>query len=787
MNKNFIIAFTVISISFNLQAEIFCPSDDLDSLQVCSEITEPQNKTDCAAISSVQNLDGQQQVFTHLQQNQMLACSEDDIKKKYGEDYNKLKKSFKKQCKKKAKQYKKALLEHLVKNRKYLKALKILFKRKKYTLDKERDDVEVKIKSSLDELENKSSQELEAYLMDELEKEYPGLKSQAMKLMDNDSRFVDGFNVNENIPYRLILDEGSGDLCEMKLDDFPKRREITEPECRFCSGIDIKNSFVNDCSYMVGRGLSEKDVDKLLGIKESTRKNYCQKNMKESQHQTDLSQINEIGDEICQMAKRGKEPDFNIQTSRNLYPDKTPQLAQKRGEFIRSYLYDYIVKTCVLEKGSTPIKSRKHFDEFVKVGHPDYEGAKSGDYGPDPLAKGENAQNQEVLKLRQTLTKEKEDLFKKIALKRKEIETLKSNIKSYNSAVSNQRKYYISQKRKLEKETDLAEVRRIYSSNEDNSIMNITENVSHLYESLEHAETRISILQKEIKGLELQVQNYEKDGVDLIERKIKNLEAFYGEANSNAMEPQRREFWDKKLFDEFKMVKITGGVKEQTETLRDKYNISPKLDIMLNIAAQSKSVSCIVEPHNTKGLKLRGALKGVGLVFMGGITLAAGIGTGAVVLAIGIPNTIMSLLCTKNCGQGSESWRKYRMIGDMTKLKSKNTRRRIKRGVKDAVVSMTTLGGRLSLSAGKDYRFTNFDDFDKYMDEYSFSKDDIENLRGKNLTIAEVKDSEGNTQMLEIRDKYGALYETREYENGALIYVTRYNKDEDEVEYKEVE
>lgn len=785
MKKIFLIYLSIFLTTSH--AEMACVSNSDSEVKQCSEVISSQENQSCSFFKENNEVNDQKDIYTNIKNHQIDICSESDIEKLYGTSFNKAKKSLKKQCKQKAKSYKKALIKDLLQNKKYIQAFKVLLKRKKRSIENiEGDNQTVSMSSTEDELLNTSSEELEKMLMDKLEHKIPGIKDQAQSLMENNLKFKDGFHVNEKTPYSLIISNADEGLCQFTVNDFPERPIFKDKDCRFCNGINIQDSFVNDCSYMVTSEFNEKKVDQLLKINNENRNEYCQKDMKNKKYNSDMSHINDVANEICEMAQNGKKPDFTIETSRNLYPDKTPNLAKKRGTFIKTYIYDQLKHNCKLKNDAFPIIDKDKFNNAIKVKHPAYADAKEGDYGPDPFASGKEDQDKEILKLKKSLNNEKEKIVKEISSRKKLIKQYEDEIASMNSKVDINKKQYLNQKKRIEKETDLIKAQKYYSSEKSNSIKNLLENTTDLYQSISSKQQKLTILQKENQSFQIQLKKYEDNGVDLIEEKAKLLQKFYTESNKNGIGPDRRKYWDKKLFDDFKMVRVKGSAKEETDSFTNDYDISPKLDIMLNLAVKSDEIACIVEPHSTKKLKLKGAIKGIGLAFMGGVAITAGLATGAGVLAIGIPNTILSLLCVKNCNHGSEAWRKYRLIGDMTKLKSKNTRKRIKRGVKSTMGNIMTLNGRLGLKAGSDYNYYEYNDFDKYMRKHAVSEEDHKQLREKNLTVTEVKNAKGKLEIIEMRDKYGDLYETREFdENGKLIYITRFNKDEDEIKVEE--
>src|SRR5690606_12915844 len=117
--------------------------------------------------------------------------------------------------------------------------------------------------------------------------------------------------------------------------------------CELCKPETIQNNFTNDCAYMVNAEFSEKEARKLVGA-ESIKDNgvkedsHCNHDMKGVEN--DMTEINKTVEKLCRIAKEGLVPEFNIETSRNEYNDKTNDLALKRGEFTRKYIFSMLKK-----------------------------------------------------------------------------------------------------------------------------------------------------------------------------------------------------------------------------------------------------------------------------------------------------------------------------------------------------------------------------------------------------------------------------------------------------------
>ena len=110
-------------------------------------------------------------------------------------------KSLKKECRAKAKQFKKAVLQDLMERQKFGQALKILLKRKKHrteatVADEETNTITLDGKT----LNQLNDEQLSQLVMDEIEKQHPGLKRKSEELMKSKPSFKYGFHENEGFP-----------------------------------------------------------------------------------------------------------------------------------------------------------------------------------------------------------------------------------------------------------------------------------------------------------------------------------------------------------------------------------------------------------------------------------------------------------------------------------------------------------------------------------------------------------------------------------------------------------
>ncbi len=698
------------------------------------------------------------------------------------QDKKEIKKNLHKQCRKKAKEYKKAVLNDLMSKGKFGQAFKVLLKRKKYKDNSKNGKVEkVGINISEDQFESMDSAAINKYVMDELEKIYPGLRAKAEDLKKNDPSFALGFHENETTPYNIVVKSEKGKACNLDVGDLPPDEEFTAKPCKYCAVKHMHKSFVNDCSYMVSKSFPEEKVDELIGSNKENRKEFCQPNMKDKDNQSELAEIKAMAKNICTMAQDGLEPDFEIKTARNMYPDKTPELAKKRGQFIQKYLRDSLQNDCYGENPEDQpdwLKAEDLFQEKIKLSHPYYAGGKEGDYGPDPLAKKENQEN-EIKNYQLTLEHEEAELKKKIEVKKARITELKgkgpSSITGLKREISTDRSLYSKQKIALDNTNDFKKQQEIYEGDGTGSIKQISNRVNEKTESLHAFTQEVSDLEAELLSLEKQL--LEKYKVEVSSGKgpnkymdVKKLEEFYTEKNKGPMNEKRRAVWDKKLFDSFKMVKISGNAKPVMLAKTNENVVSPELDIMVNMSVDIDQYVCMVEPIQTRKTTVKGILKGVGQFGIAAILAGPAIVVGAGAGVLGIFNFLTSC---KNCGDPGKEIPQWRMINPRY-LGNKSQRKKWWRGAMGTVKDVISLDGALDMNKNVEVR--KYNDFDAYAKKYYGDKFEEKSERPNNLTTKEIPDKTGKVVFVETKDANGKLYETIEYQDGFVIK-KRYNKE----------
>jgi hypothetical protein len=748
-----------------------CEEGAVEGLQNCNV----SGFADQSCANSAQDLSAISKILDHA--GTTSVCTDDDLKFTQKKSYAEIKQfrhELKKECRQKAKEYKHAVLQDLMQKNKFGQALKVLFKKKKFkTKNISNEASEDAIAVDLKELEGKSTAELNQYVMKELEKLHPGLTKKAEDLQKNNPSFKYGFHENESVPINVMIKTDNNKTCSAKLQDLPQREPFKAKDCSFCEVKDIRNSFVNDCSYMVSKDYPESKVDGLLGVKDANRKDFCQKDMKKG-NDTDMSDINKMSDEICNIARSGMTPDFKIQTSRNLYQDYTPQLAAKRGDFVQKYIRDKLMNECDLTTLPSWLSSEDEFKQRVKLSHPFYDGAKEGDYGPNPNATVAE-QADEIKKYKNTLVHEQKGLSAEIIQLQMQKTNLNKDIEKINAEIKTLSASYTSAQKKIGKETDFEVIKQTFDSVNPKSATSIANKIEDLIDLANTKTQRLSDIDSEIRGNEKRMLQYSDSAMN---EKTEKLKKFYAEKDTPAAsQPGFREKWDQSLFNDFKMVKITGKALAQDSMLATNTEIDPKLDVMLNLVSDADEFACIVQPLHTNQLKAGAYLKGSGQVVMGSIALVGGIAAGAGVVVAGVFNSFLSLFCV-GCGKAGKQIPTWRKVGNIFEIGPKGVRKRFWKDLKGDVKDLITLKGRLEIKNSSSVKRTDYQDYDRYAEQYYGDDYQSKTNSSEKLEVKEIRDAKGVLTGMETYDSKGVLIEEKTMDKtGKVIEVIRYNKD----------
>ena len=682
------LSLTMVAPSF---AEVVClEQDGASNMSQCS-IMSSTDPAECSAQSNA--------ILEHTAAEQAtMSCSDEKIlKANSSSNVATIKKEYEKLCKKKAKAYKRALMGNLLRKGKVGQLLQAFFSKKRYSFSRQ-DDIEAKAKIDAHVFQGKSEQEVEDMILYELQKEsgISDLKALA-KEASKSPEFQLGYHQEETVPVNVIAKTDENDFCEVKVDSLPKYTEAPIKKCEFCVEKNISSSFTNDCSYMINDQLSEEQALKLVGAKKKT--DYCNNSMVGEKN--DLSEVETMIDRICDIAKSGMKPEFAIQTSRNLYSDKTIKLAAKRGEFIQKYIRDQLLngqqngqKRCDLEDEMPEwLESAENFAQAVKVSHPYYEGAKEGDYGPSPYAKTESEQKAEIDKFRKTLMFEKKELSTKnanaIAEKKKiEEENIKLDKKIKDLTAS-----YNKKKKELEKINEINE--QVFEREAE--LKRIGDTVAQLYTTKNLNRQSLSDLDLQITSLNKGLASFDSEA----DKKVTLLRQYYDEKNSYG-DGLDLNAWDEKLFNSFKMVRISGRAVKDNPLGIDPAFMTPAVRIALNALVEIENYTCVVQPIETHKTSIKGVLKGglkvVTVLTLPVVALAAGAGTVAA-----FPFTTLGSFFCEGCGTPGNIPPALRFANPRALDLSKSSRRHFALDVKKGLKGYITWGGLLSTRKDKEY------------------------------------------------------------------------------------
>jgi hypothetical protein len=700
-----IVTFILVQcISFNSIAEVICNQSSASSAFESCSIESSSDPSEC----SVQD----HPILEHTMVNQKAMQCDDQQLMSQNSSNNRSQayEEYRDLCKKKAKAYKRALMGNLLSKGKLGQLVQVFFKKKRFKTDVD----EFAMNASLDaqQLRSKSDSELEALMLDELQKQFVEKQKEAggdgslnIKQMAQeaikDPEFQKGFHEVETVPLNVIAKTEGGQFCEVKVDKLPILKDQTIEKCDFCVEKNISSSFTNDCAYMVSSKYPESESKKLLNF--SQKSDYCNNSM--DNEQNDLSEVETMVDRICQIAKKRLRPEFNIETSRNLYRDKTKQLAAKRGEFIQKYIRDQLIngrnpqgtKRCDLGEELPEWLEEKNFKKAVQVTHPYYEGGKEGDYGPDPYVSSPQDQQKEVEKLQKTLAYEKTQIQKKLDQARvdqKKIIEQNKSLKDVRDGKDGLSKKYGTLKKSLESSKVLNE--DVFAKEEQ--IKQIQVSVHDIDSKYNHNRQMMSDLDQQIVSYESRLKVIDAQN----KAKIELLNKYYQEKNTVGDAGLDHKQWDDRLFNDFKMVRITGKAVEDDTYDGESKNLPPAVKIALNAMAEVEQFTCVVEPIRTSKTNIKGVLKG-------GLKVVTAIASPVVVLgAIGAvtvaaPVTgLLSFFC-EGCGKPGNIPPVLRFANPRLLSFKKSARKAFKRDLKAAWKSYINWGGLLKTKYDKDY------------------------------------------------------------------------------------
>lgn len=684
--KKLFALFIILVLNLNAYAEVACQGEG--EYQSCENVVSG-DPTECSSPSNP--------VIDHTGvSNEPFICDNQTLVSggKSQDEVDEAVKEYTKQCKKKAKAYKKALMKNLMSKGKVGQWVQALFKKKKFDADvKNGKNTKQNINLDPEMIKGKSEAEIEDYILSELEKSsgIKDLKAKA-KLAQEKPEFKNGFHQAENVPLNVMVKTNKKQSCKVEAEKLPALVESPIKECQFCVEKNITGSFTNDCAYMVNKNLSESAAQKIVGTTKTT--DYCNHNMEGIEN--DMSEVENMSQQLCDIAKSGMKPQFKIETSRNQYNDKTVDLAKKRGEFIQKSIRQNLMDSKKCDLGADApewLTDEKEFNKAVEVTHPYYEKGKTGDYGPSPYTADAEGQVSEIKNLEATLVVEKQDLQaketialdeklsdeKKVAEIKKQIEALKKDYETVRSAIASTKQIDPSL---FEKKDELSKIA--------NMIQDKNSSINQLRQKISDSKLQASGFTGKLKTID--ASNAQK---------VTLLKEYYAEKNGTKTPARSIPEWDKLLFNDFKMVRISGKAVEDSiiPGVDPKY-ITPAVNIALNAMVDVDNFTCVVEPLETHKVTIGGVLKFPLKVAMILTTPVVAAVAGGVALAVSPLTTGASFLCS-GCGDPGNTPPILR-VGNWRHLDlSKSSRRGAWDDTKAAFHAYTSWGGLLDVNKNK--------------------------------------------------------------------------------------
>lgn len=694
-------------------------SPDHDGITNCRE--NDDNQQDNSNLEQLAELSGttNERPINFCNKNQLYGGEQLSKREK-----KKLKRKMRRQCKKKARAYKRAVARELLGNFQLGQFVQAAFKSKNKIIRNSgvNRTVSQELLTNIEpsQVANMNKEEFSAYMMNRIREQVPNLDALMAQSGNPQSAFTSGnFDQSESFPMNVVVSTARGNKCVVQGNEFPEEENFEPEECELCENVNIQDSFHNDCSYMVGAGLNENEARELVGApaekSQAGSDGYC--NQDPDRDGSGVRRLNDTADKLCDIAESGMTPNFEIEASRNLYNDYTPELAAKRGDFTRKYLFDRLQKKCSnIEDAPDWLTDSEKFKDVVSVTHPEYLRPNNtpGDYGPDPNATPEN-QEQEAQYLQATLEKELSDLDNEIRELNEKKSQIESEIADFDRKLNGGngqkglRQMYNDINQDLQRpDLRLIEDQNVVMSQYIHEAEMAVAQKKKLRQDLHDTETRIASLNTEKSKPKFQSN---PNGFLMVQ----SLREYYSQRDQ--IGPNNREFrnlWDENLFNQFKMARITGSVERVNEFGVPEDLMTPELQVAMRSLVKIQSYTCELAPIETKKVTLEGVLKfPLKVITAATLPVVGAIGLGATVAASPI-TTGISLFC-QGCREPGQTppilqW------GNLFHLDlSKRGRRQAWKATKGFVSGYVNWGGALKVD--KDHLITKH-----ALEEYSRQK-----------------------------------------------------------------
>lgn len=412
----------------------------------------------------------------------------------------------------------------------------------------------------------------------------------------------------------ISSNDGKGINCSIKISDVkPLEKVFTPDENRKPEEINLLSLFSDDCSYFTTNEFNKEKALKLFEASSYNEKDYC--NTQPSNDPTAHNTLQDVADRICQTLSEGKTPKIPILSTRNLYRDKTPDLAKKRGLFIAKYISQLMEdkgKDCD-EAGeeSSPetkknLRTREDYEKFFVINESgdNYDPNKAGDFGIDPY-----------LTDKQKIEEEKEK-FKKYHTRRKTI--IEDESGKINSAIITTQSSVKEKTREFEKK--LQEYNQV-----KNDLVTKNKNIDETKTIVDEKFNVLENLRLDIKNLKQhefelkEMKNIFQKKLNIFEEDLKSknelVNAFYNDPLKD------KKTWDEKLFNQFKKVELR--LLPELELIEKRDSFSADVEKIIDLSLDIKYRYCRLyddkhqgewsKPKKNRGkIKTGGSSKGKG-------------------------------------------------------------------------------------------------------------------------------------------------------------------------------
>lgn len=226
--------FVFFSITQTTKAEVFCSEESSNGFSKCHQVNSISIATDPCPNDNKEAEENQILANQGISEPTPVTCNDDDLfkglQKEDQPSRNELIKDYTKQCKKKAKQYKKAVFKKMLKEMKLGQAFQALLKKKKNIYStKASSGKKQKVSADLspEDMESMSQEDLNSYIMDKLNEKVPGLKDAVSKAKSETNNLSPGFHESETIPMNIVVQKNGRQACTVNVENAPLSKLLT--------------------------------------------------------------------------------------------------------------------------------------------------------------------------------------------------------------------------------------------------------------------------------------------------------------------------------------------------------------------------------------------------------------------------------------------------------------------------------------------------------------------------------------------------------------------------------